>query len=383
VEGSERGVGVVELRLASQQQEICNMERLKKMMGWAGAGWVAMMLAAACGSETSDPTIDPGDPDREPEPNKIVNAFALEQIQTAAKKLHEGARTDEAILKHSELQATIGRKIDIATVSAVELGDGVMVWEEGAIVDSARYTRYSFDDAASGSNTSGEVLELAFESHMDPNVVDQGEGNDANVGDQLEGGPGMLTASWSGGTRLQNTCQTWTVSGCSVTSCYQLFKPTNDNYSQRDYYSYNRYVTAVGRQGVLNTYPVVVDGRSRPHVNYASRVVGLSGYFPTSGSQLCSEGTSVGITLGTLSLGIGLRNCGDKSPIPNATTKTMGVIYDDGFIFGGPLSKGVDFEMEIYGWQGGSTPIMGDRNYGKFCTGTLASCTGTLGTDGW
>ena len=104
----------------------------------------------------------------------------------------------------------------------------------------------------------------------------------------------------------------------------------------------------------------------------------MTDYFPRDGTQLCNEGSSVDLGVGSLSLKIGLTNCGDKNPIPNATTRTMGVIYDDGFIFGGPLSKGVEFEMEVFNWQGGATPILGDYNYGKFCSGLLTNCTGTL-----
>ena len=308
-----------------------------------------------------------------------ARTISADEIGAAARGPHAGAGTDRAIGLHVAAQARAGRLVDAKLVRAAAFDDSALTWELGSTVTEARFDRSVSTDVVPGSGaTSGEILELDFEAGEDP---------DAPVADgQSLGlvGAGMGSASYTGGTRLTSGCQTWTVSGRSVTACYQKFKPTTDGSSTRDYYAYNRWATAVGQSSFpFNWYPVVVDIRSRPHMNYASRTVGMTDYFPRDGTQLCNEGSSVDLGVGSLALKIGLTNCADKNPIPNATTKTMGVIYDDCFIFGGPLSKGVEFEMEVFAWQGGLVPILGDYNYGKFCSGVLSNCTGTLGKDGW
>jgi len=304
--------------------------------------------------------------------------FSADQIGAATRGPHEGANTDRAIGQHVAAQARAGRLIDAKLVRAAAFGDSSLTWEVGSAVSEARFNRSVSTDVVAGAPAdSGEILELDFES---------GEAPEAPGDDQALSlvGAGMGSATYSGGTRLTSACQTWTVSGRSVTGCYQKFKPTTDGSSTRDYYAYNRWATAVGQSSFpFNWYPVVVDVRSRPYLGYESRTVGMTDYFPRDGTQLCNEGSSVDLGVGSLALKIGLTNCADKNPIPNATTRTMGVIYDDGFIFGGPLSKGVEFEMEVFNWQGGATPILGDYNYGKFCSGLLTNCTGTLGKNGW
>lgn len=340
-----------------------------------GFGSLFVLVAqSGCGSQAEEPEIE------KVEPAVSVGegrTFGAEEIKSVAARLHQGPDTDRVIYNHVAAQAREGRHVDALNVSAAILGGGELAWEDGSMVEEARFLFSTSTDVVPGAQAStGGILELRFQATADAGMVDAPQ-------DRTLVGPGMGSASYSGGTRLQSTCQTWTLQGRSITGCYQLFKPTSDNSSSRDYYAYNRWATAVGQGGVLPWYPVVVDVRSRPHISYASRVVGMSNYFPIDGSQLCNQGSSVNLSLGTLGLGIGLTNCGDKVPIPNAGTKTMGVIYDDGFVFGGPLSKGVDFEMEVFAWQGGATPIMGDYNYAKFCSGTLANCTGTLGKDGW
>ena len=299
-----------------------------------------------------------------------------DEIKAAAKGLKQDAKTDAAIESHVASQAREGRLVDSKNVKAAAFDNATLTWETGSFVDEARYAK-SKTKAKDGA-TEDEVLELAFISAEDPDAPADGGAV------QALSGAGMTGASFSGGTRLTSACQTWTVQGRSMTGCYQKFKPTSDGSSTRDYYAYNRWGTATGQSSFpFNWWPVYVDIRSRPWVGYGSRIVGMTNYFPIDGSQLCNEGSSVDIKLGSLALGIGLTNCADKYPIPNATTRTMGLIYDDGFIFGGPLSKGVDFEMEVFNWQGGATPIFGDYNYAKFCSGTLLNCTGTLGKNGW
>jgi hypothetical protein len=304
------------------------------------------------------------------------------EIRAAARVNGQDAATDAAIAGHVQAQAASGRLLDAKNVVAAVFGDAQATWEAGSQVTELRIDRalsrnVKPEFAAPGAQ--GEILELTMLSGEDPEAAADAPQAAAVVG------AGMLSASYTGGTRLTSACQTWTVSGRSVTGCYQKFKPNTDGSSTRDYYAYNRWATAVGENHtfVPDVVPVVVDARSRPWAGYGGRIVGMTDYFPTSGSELCNEGSSVNVGVGSLSLSFGLRNCGDKYPIPNATTRTMGVIYDDGFIFGGPVAKGVDFEMEVFNWQGGATPIFGDYNYGKFCQWTLLDCTGTLGKNGW
>ena len=192
------------------------------------------------------------------------------------------------------------------------------------------------------------------------------------------------SSSFSGGTRQANYCQTWTVNGSNVTGCVEKFKPSNDGSTTRDYYAYNRWGTAQGKAVSFGLdYKVTkFDMRSRPRAGYASRTVGMNDYFPNDASQLCAEGGSVSVGVGSLSVSIGLTNCSEKYPVPNATTKTMGLVYDAGAVFES-RTKGVDYEQEVFGWQGSASPSLGFYNYGKFCQGTYLTCSGTTGLDGW
>lgn len=195
-------------------------------------------------------------------------------------------------------------------------------------------------------------------------------------------GMGLGIAQYTGGTRLSSYCQTWTVNGSSVTACQQKFKPDNDGSSTRDYYLYNRYGTALGDDAIPTDWKVVTfDMRSRPRAG-TSTTKGMSGYFPSDSQQLCNEGSSVQIGVGSLSLTIPLTPCGNKYPIPNATTMTMGLIYDSGPIFG-DRAKGLDYEQEVWAYQGAAAPNLGFYNYAKFCYLTFLTCSGTKGLDGW
>lgn len=328
---------------------------------------VPLLAASTGGAATSEPvTVE-------------SRTFGAAEIRAAARSVKDGLATDEAITAHVTEQARTGRLVDSRNVRSAALGSATLSWEAGSTVQEARLNRAISRDVRPelARGRKGEILELDFVAAED----DAAAGTPQAVGIV---GAGMTSASFSGGQRLTSGCQTWTVSGSSVTGCYQKYKPTTDGSSTRDYYAYNRWATAVGKDEVLFDFnPVIVDIRSRPWVGYGSRIDGLTDYFPISGEQLCNEGTSVNVGVGSLALTIGLTNCADKNPIPNATTRTMGVIYDDGFIFGGPRSKGIDFEMEVFNEQGGAVPIFGDYNYGKFCSATLLNCTGTLGKNGW
>jgi hypothetical protein len=302
------------------------------------------------------------------------------EIRAAARSRGADARNDRTIDEHVAAQARTGRLVDAKNVRSAVFDEAELSWEAGSAVQRARFNLAVSTDVrpeARGSATQGEILELDFVGGEDPT---------ASPAAQAVGvvGAGLLGASYSGGTRLTSACQTWTVHSQQITGCYQKFKPNSDGSSTRDYYAYNRWATAVGQDAFVDWKPVVVDARSRPWAGYGGRVDGMTDYFPHSGTQLCNEGSSVNLGIGSLSLSIGLTNCGDKNPIPNATTRTMGVIYDDGFIFGGPRSKGVDFEMEVWNQQGGAAPILADYNYAKICHLTLADCWGVLGKDaGW
>lgn len=294
----------------------------------------------------------------------------------AAVKDDSDVRARAARQEHLQGQARSGRLLDAKGVRVAVLrgGKAAATWEAGTRVDELRLGRLTTDPT---QDEGSDVLELAMLTSEEPAETAVAPGAQ---------GAGMAGAiSYSGGTRLSSTCQTWTYSSSKITGCYQKFKPTNDGSSTRDYYAYNRWATAEGRVVDWQTdfKPVIIDARSRPRAGYASRTMGLTDYFPKDSAQLCNEGTSANLGLGSLAFSIGLTNCADKSPIVDANTKTMGVRYDDGFIFGGSRVKGVDFEMEVWNYQGAAQPLLGDYNYAKFCSGTLSNCTATIGNDGW
>jgi len=331
-------------------------------LGAALAALVTAMPAQATAEQAPEPRVDES------------STWSRSEVAAAARD-DRHPRAQAARQEHLQSQARSGRLVDARNVHAAVLSDGkaAATWERGTQVDELRLGRLTTDPTSAVS----DVLELAMLTSEDP------EGASDAAGAHGAGMSGAL--SYSGGTRLSSTCQTWSYSSSKITGCYQMFKPTNDGSGTRDYYAYNRWATAEGRVIDWGTdfYPVIVDARSRPYAGYASRTVGLTDYFPKSSSQLCNEGTSVNLGVGSLAFSIGLTNCGDKLPIVDATSRTMGLRYDDGFVFGGPRVKGVDFEMEVWNHQGAARPILGDYNYAKFCKDTLANCTATIGKVGW
>lgn len=336
------------------------MKRLLTLFGACCAGVVPMLAAAPAGAQTGPP------------------APVIEQIESKELEKAPAPASDSVEKDFLDSQARQGRLVDAGSVRSAKIRNHEFVWEAGAQPKSAKYAlSYSTEVKDSKKGAFDQVVEMAFESE-EQEVTKPGKPTPPTKG------LGMLSASYSGGTRLTSGCQTWTVDSNKVTACYQKFKPTSDGSSTRDYYAYNRWATAEGKQISFGTdFQVVkIDIRSRPRAGYGSRIVGLTDYFPHDSSQLCNEGSSVNLGVGSLSLSVGLTNCGDKSPIVDANSKTMGLIYDDGFIFGGRV-KGADFEMEVSAPQGGATPLFGDYNYAKFCRDTLLNCTGVLGKDGW
>lgn len=274
-----------------------------------------------------------------------------------------------AVGAYVESQAQEGRLLDASAVSVAQIGGGTATWERGSTIVELRSTRW----ATREGSVKGAIAELAILADED---------SAATAGTGAVSGMGLGIATYSGGTRLASYCQTWTVSGSSVTACQQKFKPTSDGSSTRDYYLYNRYGTAVGDDAIPTDWKVVnFDMRSRPRAG-TTTTKGMSGYFPSDATQLCNEGGSVSLGVGSLSLTIPLTPCGSKRPIPNATTMTMGLIYDSGPIFG-DRTKGLDYEQEVWANQGGTAPNLGFYNYAKFCYLTLATCSGTKGVDGW
>jgi hypothetical protein len=310
-------------------------------------------------------------------PEAVVTARSAErvsgpEIAAAARATSPGAAR-AAVGQHVAAQARAGRLVDAKAVKAALVAGGTVTWEGGSTVDELRVGRAE----VSAGGEQGETVELALIGGEDE------QGQAAQPGSLV--GAGMTgSSSFSGGTRLANYCQTWTASGNSVTACVEKFDPSNDGSSTRDYYAYNRWGTAQGK--VVDWAPdykvTKFDMRSRPRAGYASRTVGMNDYFPNDASQLCAEGGSASVGVGSLSVTIGLTNCSEKYPVPNATTKTMGLVYDAGAVFES-RTKGVDYEQEVFSWQGDPSPSLGFYNYGKFCQGTYLTCNGTTGLDGW
>lgn len=275
-----------------------------------------------------------------------------------------------AVGKYVQAQAQEGRLLDASAVAVAEIGGGTATWERGSTIVELRSSRY----ATREGSVNGAMAELAILADED---------SAATSGAGAVSGMGLGIAQYSGGTRLSSYCQTWTVNGSSVTACQQKFKPNDDQSSSRDYYLYNRYGTAVGDDAVPTDWkPIYFDMRSRPRAG-TTTTKGMSGYFPSDSTQLCNEGSSVQLGEGSLSLTIPLTPCADKYPIPNATTKTMGLIYESGPIFPSSRSKGLDYEQEVWVYQGEAAPNLGFYNYAKFCYLTVLTCSGTKGLDGW
>jgi hypothetical protein len=285
-----------------------------------------------------------------------------------ARQSTSGSKKDDAVREYVAKQAQQGRLVDATAVSVADIGGGTAAWEKGSRITELRVAQYSTNEG----NVSGAMAELAIVGEED------GTGTEPAAVE----GMGLAAASYSGGTRLASYCQTWTVSGNSVTACVQKFKPTDDGSSTRDYYAYNRYGTATGASAIPTDWKVnIFDMRSRPRAG-TTTTKGMSGYFPNDSTQLCNEGGSVGLKMGSLNLTIPLTACGSKYPVPNATTMTMGLVYDSGFIFSDRV-KGLDYEQEVWAYQGAAAPNLGFYNYGKFCYLTLLTCSGTQGLDGW
>lgn len=298
----------------------------------------------------------------------LISSAVFKTDDVLAAQLGGGAK-QAAVSSYVQAQAQDGRLLDASAVAVAEIGGGTATWERGSTVVELRQSRY----ATREGSVKGAMAELAILADED---------SAAPSGTGAVSGMGLGIAQYSGGTRLASYCQTWTVNGSSVTACQQKFKPTTDGSSTRDYYLYNRYGTAVGDDAFPTDWKVVnFDMRSRPRAG-TSTTKGMSGYFPSDSSQLCNEGGSVEIGAGSLKLTIPLTPCGSKYPIPNATTRTMGLIYDSGPIFG-DRAKGLDYEQEVWAYQGQAAPNLGFYNYAKFCYLTFLTCSGTKGLDGW
>lgn len=311
------------------------------------------------------------------------SASAIEHVESkrigsaeiaSAVRRSDPSASRAAVAMHVAEQAQQGRLVDSKNVRSAVVGGGQVTWEAGSVVDELRVDRYKLGDQPSDE---AGIVELALIG------AEESDAPQAQPGGIV--GAGMTgSSSLTGGSRLASYCQTWTYNGNSVTGCQEKFKPTNDYSSTRDYYVYNRWGTAQGKQVSYQPDWKVTkfDMRSRPRAGYETRTKGMNDYFPISTSQLCAEGGSVGLGVGSLSFTIGLRNCSEKYPIPNATTKTMGLIYDAGTVFE-TRTVGVDYEQEVFTWQGAAAPLLGFYNYGKFCQHTYATCSGTLGKNGW
>lgn len=326
---------------------------------------VAILLAASAAEPAESVAASPNGAGRV----FLISSDVFDAATVEAAKLStSGGAKRAAIREYVAGQAQQGRLIDASIVSVAEIAGGTVTWEKGARITELRVARY---DTLEG-DVRGAMSELAILADEDATGVES-----ASVA-----GMGLGAASYSGGTRLASYCQTWTVDGNSVTACVQKFKPTHDGSSYRDYYVYNRYGTASGATGFLFDWkPTYFDMRSRPRAG-TTTTKGMSGYFPSDSTQLCNEGANVGLEVGSLSLKVPLTACGNKYPVPNATTKTMGLVYDTGLFFGDRV-KGLDYEQEVWAYQGAAAPNLGFYNYAKFCWSTYLTCSGTMGKDGW
>lgn len=108
----------------------------------------------------------------------------------------------------------------------------------------------------------------------------------------------------------------------------------------------------------------------------------LNNYWPRAGQKLCTSSGEVGFEWQGFSASIPIQDCKEVTPSPDATARSMGVIYDQGAIFDG-RAHGTEFGM-VYATSKGTNPSMADYNYSKYCRGTYANCDGVLRKDsGW
>lgn len=182
-----------------------------------------------------------------------------------------------------------------------------------------------------------------------------------------------MTSGLRGGTRVSGYCTTTTLRKDQLTSCFAKYRASYSTRSYDYYYYYERWATATGRPATTSVgayRPAIIDIRSRPWRNStaATRTRQLNDYWPRGGSTGCRDIGSAGYSAAGMSMTVPLQDCEETTPIPNATSKTMGVIFDQGRWVQSGRSRTASFGMTV-AMDKGYVANMADYSYAKFCLG--------------
>lgn len=333
---------------------------------------MATVTVAACLLATI-PSVAVATPEAELEVDvTVVSEAQVERAANHRATASERARATEAYL---DAQARTGRLVDEGDVEAAVVGGATVVWDEAINVDSVVLAQTVDSEGREAD------LEVALTTSIDDAAPVVGSAASTGLG--LE-----VTSSLRGGTRVSGNCATTTVNNDSVTTCFAKYKASYTSASY-NYYYYERWATATGRTGTWATRayaPAIIDIRSRPWAgsSAASHTKQLNDYWPRGGSTGCSQVGSVGYTSAGMSMNVPLQNCDMTTSIPNATTKTMGVIYDQGGYISDGRTRTASFGMTV-AMDKGYVANMADYTYAKFCLPNLClNQSGNLRKDaGW
>lgn len=310
----------------------------------------------------------PGDAD-----TNVTSLSEAELVQAAANAstAADRAKAESAYL---DQQARTGRLVDQRYVNAAVVGDATVVWDDGVNVEAVTFAETT---DAQGNDVG---LEVALETSPDESATQGGTTYTTGLG--LE-----VTSGLRGGTRVSGNCVSTTLNGDVATSCFAKYKATYTS-SSYNYYYYERWATGTARPATtwaIAYTPALIDIRSRPWAgsSAATHTKQLNDYWPRGGAIGCTQSGSVGYSAAGMSMTVPLQNCDSTTPIPNATSKTMGVIYDQG-TYGSGRSKSAEFGMTV-ALDKGYVANMADYTYMKFCRPYLCqNQSGILRKDsGW
>jgi hypothetical protein len=325
------------------------------------AGAVTM---TTIGALTAAPaTAAPDGPDAVATRTTVVSGHA---VRAAEPRQRTNAEVAQARDKHLLGQARAGRSVD-ASATHTAVVDGLeVVWEDGSTIQ-----QISITDVRSTANTDDFAQSVkASVSHDDVATPAQRVATGAG----LSGSFGV-----SGASLISGSCSTFTtvVNDLKLTECWAKYKVTAESSSTSDFYFYDRYATAVGKStpwyDPFHIVPVKIDIRSRPWSSLASRVTGLVAYQPRSTISSCVSGGSLSISYAGFSASVPISACSHLTPFPNASTKTMQVVWDNFDVFSDVISRGAEFAMVVSSNQGVS-PSLADYNYARWCHGP-ATCS--------
>jgi hypothetical protein len=292
---------------------------------------------------------------------------------TLARAARHGGNAGErgrAVDSYVRDQMRSGRLVDGADVRSAVVDGVSVVWDSPVTVDKVDV------ETASDGSSAGPVAEgLGTQGWV---------ADEPDVLDGVSRGVGLTAvAGVRGGSRTSGYCVTTRSStGNSLTSCYEKYRLTYAT-STRDFYYYNRWATATGTTAnLVNWTTTRIDIRSRPWSGQANQVATLNDYWPRAGQNLCTASGSLGYSFQGFSASVPIQDCEDITPTPDATAKSMTVIYDQGAVFSG-RSHGTEFGL-TYATFKGKNPAYADYNYAKYCRGTYLNCDGVLRKDnGW